>query len=265
MLIGIMVLLLPMILIIAMAWREGQRYEGRFGIGSALSTMFDAIGANPLPLLGLGVLLIGVPNAVLTYLLGDTMGGSFAATGQWVILQILLFVTATGFAWLVAAGIVTAWFEEGEASLSEALGETLRRLPMAVPVILCWALAVMVGMLFLVVPGVLIAVLWAFVIPVAAREDRSFPEVFGRSVMLTKGGRWRLLLLFIIVQLIAGLVNMLILAIAASTPWAVGMIAMVLLSGAAAALLPVLVAASYALLRSDKEGVASGDLETVFA
>jgi len=51
------------------------------------------------------------------------------------------------------------------------------------------------GMLLLIVPGVILALMWAFTFPVLAENRLGFWQAMHRSAVLTEGYRWRLLLL----------------------------------------------------------------------
>jgi len=54
---------------------------------------------------------------------------------------------------------------------------------------------VTLGFLLLIVPGVILALMWAFTFPVLAENRLGFWQAMHRSAVLTEGYRWRLLLL----------------------------------------------------------------------
>jgi uncharacterized membrane protein len=56
-------------------------------------------------------------------------------------------------------------------------------------------LLVALGFLCLIVPGIILAVMWAFTFPVLAETPLGFWEAMRRSAVLTEGYRWRLFLL----------------------------------------------------------------------
>lgn len=53
------------------------------------------------------------------------------------------------------------------------------------------------GLIFLIVPGIILAVMWLFTFQVLAEHRVSFWEAMQRSAMLTEGYRWRLFLLLL--------------------------------------------------------------------
>lgn len=63
------------------------------------------------------------------------------------------------------------------------------------------------GTVFLVVPGLYLATIWAVVAPVIVVEDRDVMEAFGRSRQLVSGNGWRV---FVVVAVIVGLITLLI-------------------------------------------------------
>jgi uncharacterized membrane protein len=70
------------------------------------------------------------------------------------------------------------------------------------------AILVGLGFLLLIVPGVILALMWAFTFPVLAETRLGFWEAMHRSAVLTEGYRWRLFLLALacFLVLILGLV-----------------------------------------------------------
>ncbi len=54
---------------------------------------------------------------------------------------------------------------------------------------------VALGFVFLIVPGIILALMWMFTFPVLAENRLSFWEAMQRSAVLTEGYRWRLFLL----------------------------------------------------------------------
>lgn len=72
-------------------------------------------------------------------------------------------------------------------------------------------LAIILGLVLLIVPGLMLLARWAVGLPALLREDLSVSEAMGRSSRLTEGNRWRILALglliwvpFLIVMMAAG-------------------------------------------------------------
>jgi uncharacterized membrane protein len=71
-------------------------------------------------------------------------------------------------------------------------------------------LGMMLGFILLIVPGIMVAVAWAVVVPVKVVEQTGVTESFGRSRALTKGYRWKifaLALLYFVLAVLMGLVT----------------------------------------------------------
>jgi len=82
---------------------------------------------------------------------------------------------------------------------------TLRSLKLTLPVlfiVFLYFIASYIGMIFLIVPGVIISVGWAIIGPSYLHEDTSLLGSFGRSWQLTRGYKWWVWLATIVMGLI---------------------------------------------------------------
>lgn len=129
------------------------------------------------------------------------------------------------------------------------------------------------GLIFFVVPGVVLMVLWAVVGPVAVMErSRPFNDIFGRSTDLTSGSRWPIFGLIAIYLIAAGAIMVFVGAVfgvaAGAGPSAaahvVDIILLPLLATAMSVISATGVAAIYVELRILKEGTSS-DRESIAA
>jgi hypothetical protein len=82
-------------------------------------------------------------------------------------------------------------------SVSESYAAVRGQLGSIVAVIIVTFILVMLGSLLLIVPGILLAIRWALVVPVAALEDAGVTESRERSSYLTQGFRGRIFLIFL--------------------------------------------------------------------
>ncbi|WP_291842059.1 hypothetical protein [Maricaulis sp.] len=145
------------------------------------------------------------------------------------------------------------------------------------------AIAIMLGFLLLIVPGLYILALLYVYVPAIVFEKAGF-SALGRSEELTKGYRWSIvgiiLVIVVINWIISGIYTAVIMttvvdfggimdgttdptAIAAGMPWWLNILA----SAVQAFILPISLIASglvYARLREIKEGGSTGDLMRVF-
>ena len=96
---------------------------------------------------------------------------------------------------------------EGRAvTPQEALQVGLKRCLPLLAASLLFGMGVGLGMVLLLVPGIILAVMWAVLIPVLV-ENRGVFAAFGRSRALTRGNRWRIFGLFLIAVIAAGFVQ----------------------------------------------------------
>ena len=126
-------------------------------------------------------LLLGLVSLVLTLALG------------WFGAILGAFVGIIGLFWLQGALVeAVADIRDGRADLT--MGQTFGRAqqhigPLAIAGILA-GLAVAVGLLLLIVPGLYLLTIWSVLIPVIVLERRGVMEAFGRSRELVSGFGW---------------------------------------------------------------------------
>ena len=130
-------------------------------------------------------LVVYVILGLVTLLLVAALGW-FGAVLGWVVGIVGLF-------WLQGALVeAVADVRDGRADMS--MGETFRHAqehigPLAVAGILA-GLAIGVGLLLFIVPGLYLLTIWSVLIPVIVLERRGVMEAFGRSRELVRGNGW---------------------------------------------------------------------------
>ena len=130
-------------------------------------------------------LLIYALIALLTILLVAVLG--------WLGVLLAALVGIAGAFWLQGTLIEAVRdVRDGRADLS--VGETFERvLPSLNRIVLAGillGLAIGVGFLLLIVPGLVVLTLWIFVIPAIVLENRGIGDAFGRSRELVRGNGW---------------------------------------------------------------------------
>ena len=138
--------------------------------------------------------------------IGRVLGLSFQNIGQWWGKALILMIAYTVIGTLVdlnlgirgtfLANIMS--FVIGVIATHAAL--TMRygfnyngklRFAAAFGLGLLTGLAIIVGMIVLIVPGVILSIWWAVALPALMREDLGVSEAMERSKDLTEGNRWR--------------------------------------------------------------------------
>jgi hypothetical protein len=109
---------------------------------------------------------------------------------------------------LVTALHVVAVQALGRGEEPDIGGAFRRAAPAFVPavlVVLLYALAVVVGFVLLVIPGIWLSVRWYFGAQAVAAEARRGTDAFSRSEQLVQGNWWRVFGILLLIGLIAGI------------------------------------------------------------
>lgn len=152
---------------------------------------------------------------------------------------------------------------------SFAIGQSLkygllRFLPI-LGVIVCFSAGVGLASLLLVVPGVILMLKWYMAVPVCVIENRGPIASLKRSGELTKGSRWKILGVTLLLGLASWLLQIVVQLVAAAVAGAVAaLLATFLCSALLAAYRAVLVAVMYHDLRVAREGTDVERMAAVF-
>jgi uncharacterized membrane protein len=87
------------------------------------------------------------------------------------------------------------------------------------------SIIIMIGTILIIVPGVICAVMFAFAIYLIIDKDINIVDAFKKSAEITKGSRWHILLLFIILAFISVFGNVVIIGTIVTVPYATLMMA----------------------------------------
>jgi uncharacterized membrane protein len=244
----------------------------RFRIGRVLNDSFAVIRRNPVLCLGLGVLLYAAPRfafslwyASATFGSGSTPQLFFSQHVMLVIAGVLLYVCVIAIlqTTLIRAAIVDMRGER--PSLADCLGVAFAMFFQVLLTSLVVTLAIMLGLVLLVVPGILLLLRWAVAIPVLIQERRNALDSMARSRDLTKGNRWALLGLWVILILGGTLVGLVATRIAMPLNVTFGLIVDAAGKAAVTVLSSVASAVSYVELRQVKEGTSVEQLAEIFS
>lgn len=151
--------------------------------------------------------------ASITLLLTIAFGRWGAFFGSWVLL--------IGIFWLTGALVeAVSDIRDGKADMS--VGETFSRVWPLVWTLtgasILAGLGVLVGLVFLIVPGLILLTWWAVIAPVIVLEKKRVMDSFGRSKELVDGNGWNVFGVLIITWLLTGVVSGVISAIFTPLP-----------------------------------------------
>jgi hypothetical protein len=212
---------------------EGQPLPAR-GLGDILSAAFEIYYRNATRLLTI-VAIVVVPLAVLSWLIVRVALGPAEATVD-IGGQTVKIISPRGFFVVVLAALVAAAIGVIITSILQAamlrgaaqatIGDPvdvqasyrwgLRRFGSVLLVSFLVGLAVVVGLIFLIIPGIILAVMFSVSVPAVVVENLRGTEAMTRSWNLVKGHFWHVLVVVLVAAIIAGVVSSVLNAIGSS-------------------------------------------------
>jgi len=179
-----------------------------FRIGRVVSRLFNALFANWVIFLTLATLLMAPLLLLSLYTtanfasMGITPAGGIApgGLGSFFRLFALQMVIYTIFYYLLQAALVKGtitYLNDERATLGQCLSSVLKSAGTLVVIAFLSLLGVFLGIMLLVVPGIILALMWFVIVPVCMVENTSVTQTFGRSRALTKGHRGKIFLLIL--------------------------------------------------------------------
>src|SRR4051794_1697189 len=199
-------------------------YEERnFSIGRVFQRAFSTITHNPLVVIGTALVLGALPSVAMNFLIWSATGMRAGSAPD-----LSAFWGGVAVSWIVAViigaivqGVLTratvAEYEGHRATLAECLRAAL---PVILPLIavgLIFGFGIAVGMFLLVVPGIIIMLMWAVAGPAVVVERDGVMMALTRSQELTKGARWKILGLFLVLGALYLVIFMLLSAVGLSS------------------------------------------------
>lgn len=178
---------------------------GKLDIGQVLNQTFAVLRRNFPTFFGLALLLVGLPTALIELLRPPVISDGAAvpefslALIGWGLLAI--GVTLATFSILYAA-LINATVQDlngSKPAFADNLTVGLRNFLPVIVVSLLSSLAISGGLLLLIVPGVMIACALCVAMPAIVVEHTGIRGAFARSAELTRGHRWPIFGLFLIV------------------------------------------------------------------
>jgi hypothetical protein len=205
-------------------------------VGEILEAAFSLYAKYWKPLLQI-VAIVVVPLTLVQYFLGDVVAGSVtrdaaghivstngsaltasALTGVLTLLIQQILIGAV--AWAVAMVLIG---RTPDAGASYRFG--YRRLWSILLVGILFALAVFVGFIALIIPGIIIAVRFSVAIPALVVEGKRGTEALGRSWNLVRGRSWSVFGAFIVVGFLTGIVSGILTALGGNSWFLTGVFA----------------------------------------
>jgi hypothetical protein len=250
--------------------------DGEVSLGRIVGRAFGVMGHNPLVVFGGALLFAALPQMIIAALLQTIRPqiGDPGYVGVMALISLIGGIAALVFNALVQGAITVATLADSEgrqASFGECVTIGLGR---AIPLILVGivsSIGIMFGMVLLIVPGIILMLMWAVAPAVIVAERASVFGSLSRSDALTKGARWKilglLLILIVIVLLLSGLNLALFGRSAVAQPSMISgySIAGLILGTITTAIWGAIQTSLYVELRDAKDGPQTQQLGTIFA
>jgi hypothetical protein len=183
----------------------GER--GKIDIGRVLQQTFGVIGRNFPVFALLGLVLAAIPLAIVSYLQASLLRGVDLTNPTFVFTP--GYLTNAGLGGLAA--LITSAILQGaliyatvqdlngqRAGLGDSLATGLRNFLPLIIVSILWAIGVVFGFILLIVPGIILLCIWCVAIPSLIADRTGIFGAFSRSAELTRGNRWRIFALGVI-------------------------------------------------------------------
>jgi uncharacterized membrane protein len=168
-----------------------------------LGRTFGTIRANPLATLGIAFLFSAVPTVALNYFVQGRQMDLMTRIGGWGIAAfgLLMAVIAIVISAITQGALVRATVAHSEGRESSFAESVTAGLLVIVPLFLTSLVAAVgigLAMILLIVPGIMLYCVWAVAAPVVV-EERLWPfAALERSRELTRGARWKVFGLLLI-------------------------------------------------------------------
>jgi uncharacterized membrane protein len=237
---------------------------GDFRIGRIFDRTTSTYTRNFLPF-SLVALIAAAPPLLLTYSAGLDPTSVAGARGGMFIVTIVLSVV---LGLLSQAILVYAAFQDmrdREVNISESLNVALSRFFPILGLAILTAIGVGIGFMLLLIPGLILMTMWFVGVP-ACMVDRLGPwDSLKRSAQLTKGYRWKLFGIMLLLYVGAGIVSQVItVTMVAIGGLVVGLITTLIWNMIWGAFFATFVVVTYYELRSAKEGIGIEQIASVF-
>ena len=258
-----------------MATQAAEPRGDTISVGRVLSRGFSVIAANPMVIVGIALGLGAVPGVALAAISQSLDGSGGAAAVTFGAVTSATSLVSAVLSLVVHAALIratVAQIDDRPAGAVECLIMALRVLLPLIVLSIVVFLCTMFGLTLFFVPGIMVYVIWSVASPALVEERDGIGAALGRSRELTKGARWPVFGLQLII-LIAyfGVAGSLGAGAIAGTgvgalPLSIGwVIANAVVTSLASMVWSTVQAALYVELRDWKDGPTADRLAEVFA
>jgi hypothetical protein len=194
--------------------------RGKIDIGRVIQQTFGVLGRNLVTFSLLGLILAGIPLALVTFgqlrwmrgSLSDLENGSFNFSAGYFEGIALSGLAALITGAVLQGALIYATVQDlngRRATVGESLTTGFRAFLPLIGVSILFAIGLMFGFILLIVPGIMLACAWCVAVPSLIADRTGVIEAFSRSADLTRGNRWRIFALGVILWVLAVVIGML--------------------------------------------------------
>ncbi|RRI01307.1 hypothetical protein EH240_14870 [Mesorhizobium tamadayense] len=255
--------------------------SGRFEIGRVFNSTFGVITRNIGLCVGLALLFSGLPTFLFQLWNEARMGklagvdsSNIALADPNVVIRDSLFTLAFVLVYfilslLLQSALVRATIEDlngKKPGFGDSVQIAIRCLLPTVGIGILVALGAGIASLALLVPGIILWLGWSVSVPVLVQERLGVLGSMSRSRALTKGNRWSLFGLFVILFILAMVVQALLgTFVLLFGTGIVGAVIGAVVSAVMSTVMSTATAVSYVELRQAKEGTSVDELAKIFS
>ena len=194
-------------------------------------------------------------------------GGMAYQNGGWVIALVAIILTVM-LGLLSQAILVYGSFQDmrgKQVDIGESFNVGLGRLVPILGLTILEGLCIMVGFMLLFVPGLILVTMWFVAVPICIVERRGPWQSLVRSGELTKGHRWKIFGIILVLYLVSAIVGLILTSVLTAIGGTIlAMIATLLWNGVWGAFFAIFVVVTYYELRVAKEGIDIEQIASVF-
>lgn len=178
-----------------------------FRVGDVFGRSFELFARRFVPFLGLTIIAF-LPTYFLTYLMASS-----EPTGAYGVAAFIIGIATVVCGTLASAAVTYGVVQElrGRSfTLPDSLAVALRRFIPMIGVGLCFGLLAGLASLLLIIPGLIVMCIYYVAAPACVVERTGVFASFSRSAALTKGHRWQILGIVLLLYGVSTIVNLLI-------------------------------------------------------
>jgi len=235
-----------------------------FMVGDVLGRTFSILGRNLVPFL-----VIAAVAAIPHLFLDRTAISSMPGMSSQMIFQSGWSLIIGGLVQILTQAVIL------HAAFQDMLGRPIRigdsvrvgfsRFLPILGLSILLGFGIVVGLLFVIIPGVILLVMWSVALPACVVEAQGPVGSLGRSIELTKGHRWKIFGLLFLIWLVSMILSFALGATGAMVAGHYGLLgAQFIIQTVLGAFRAILVIVIYRDLRVAKEGIGTEQIAAVF-